>query len=733
MTIKPLLLDRLFHAEALEKLSLDALSSGDAMMAFRYADRRCKLLPRVQAYHYLLRAEALHRLDEFEHAVDDVAFALELKPDDLTANRRMLTWGSGDAQRASARRLIAEDTNLNIVAEAISVLTKSGERDFASVRATDTHIFGWIAWSWADCAELEITDDEGELVHEIAGSPDHPLARIVQHAANFSIRRPRTASPQQVTLRCGEDVIMTVTLRPNGAPEVLQSRNETVESKTKAEKITVIVPIYRDFEATRNCLELVAGELDDSIDAIVINDASPDEQIRSYLRGLAHKSGFAVLENEKNLGFVGSVNRALAHAAPGDVVFLNSDTLPPPGFVEQLSAAAHVDPSIGTVTPLSNHGEFTSFPLPFKQNELPELNRVLQLDGIARTVNHQRVVDLPSGIGFCMYVTQACRDTVGNLSDTMYRGYLEDVDFCLRAREFGFRNVCAPSVFVGHAGSRSFGDEKRSLVVRNLGPLELRHPGHRHECAAFMLADPLKPYRAAIERKVLPADADILVCGSGLLRAVAEGRADVLRKRGRPSIIMTVEFTARGSTISMTATDGNVPQSLTFDLSSWTSTADFRSYLTELRPARFEIIDPAGVPEIVRDIIAGQKVTIDVLIADAGLICPRGTLVPKTGTQCGVLSGEGVCSDCIVQSNPSRQSLDHWRANLKRMLGRATTVIAPTEEARLFANSSAWSFRHSDYRPADERFSGPAGGPRNPSTQATNPRTCLAWSRRGGL
>jgi GT2 family glycosyltransferase len=49
-------------------------------------------------------------------------------------------------------------------------------------------------------------------------------------------------------------------------------------------------------------------------------------------------------------------------------------------------------------------------------------------------VNTGLAVDVPNGIGFCLYVTRRCLDEVGLLSEAFQRGYLEDVDFCLRAR-----------------------------------------------------------------------------------------------------------------------------------------------------------------------------------------------------------------------------------------------------------------------------------------------------------
>ena len=131
---------------------------------------------------------------------------------------------------------------------------------------------------------------------------------------------------------------------------------------------------------------------------------------------------------------------------------------------------------------MSNNGEFTSFPIPNAQNQLPSLEEIAAIDCVAADVNAGRIVDIPNGIGFCLYVTRACLNAVGFLSSDYHRGYLEDVDFCLRARELGFRNICAPSVFVGHVGSRSFGKEKRSLVVRNLAIADRKFPEYRAEC-----------------------------------------------------------------------------------------------------------------------------------------------------------------------------------------------------------------------------------------------------------
>ena len=118
---------------------------------------------------------------------------------------------------------------------------------------------------------------------------------------------------------------------------------------------------------------------------------------------------------------------------------------------------------------------------------------------------------------------------MGPLSEIYQRGYYEDVEFCLRARERGFRNVCATGVFVAHAGAKSFRQDKRALVVRNLRILEERFPNYTGESAAFLHADPLKAARSAIEL-LTPIDRPValLVSSAGLPRAIAGMRAEQL-------------------------------------------------------------------------------------------------------------------------------------------------------------------------------------------------------------
>src|SRR5215469_6348495 len=169
-----MLLDEDRHFAALEVLSLRRLAEGDLVQAFRLADRRCRIPPIAEAHHYTLRGEISHLLGDLDAALADVGRALELAPDDLAANRRMVAWGTGQAQIDAARRLLSADHDYGRIAEAIEALRSAGQRSFAKVEWTDDLITGWAAWDRPQRAMIAV--ESGGETNEMAleSDPLHP-------------------------------------------------------------------------------------------------------------------------------------------------------------------------------------------------------------------------------------------------------------------------------------------------------------------------------------------------------------------------------------------------------------------------------------------------------------------------------------------------------------------------------------------------------------------------------
>jgi GT2 family glycosyltransferase len=82
---------------------------------------------------------------------------------------------------------------------------------------------------------------------------------------------------------------------------------------------------------------------------------------------------------------------------------------------------------------------------------------VAELDAVFAQINAGKSIDLPTAVGFCMYIRRACLDAVGLFDAERFgRGYGEENDFSRRATRAGWRNVLCADVFVFHAGGVSF-------------------------------------------------------------------------------------------------------------------------------------------------------------------------------------------------------------------------------------------------------------------------------------
>jgi GT2 family glycosyltransferase len=246
--------------------------------------------------------------------------------------------------------------------------------------------------------------------------------------------------------------------------------------------------------ATREVFELV-----------VVDDASSDPLLRRELQALAEAGLITLIGNERNVGFVGSVNRGFALHAGRDVVLLNSDVRVFGDWLDRLLAALRT-PRTATATPLSNAATIMSYPATLCENRLPANVDIAQWDRLCATID-MPVVEIPTGVGFCMGVRRACLDRIGAFDQERFgRGYGEENDFCLRATAAGWRHVAATGLFVWHRGGASFGAEREKLIEAAQATIEALHPGYATTVGRFIRSDPLAPVRRALDIARIRAD-----------------------------------------------------------------------------------------------------------------------------------------------------------------------------------------------------------------------------------
>jgi GT2 family glycosyltransferase len=461
----------------------------------------------------------------------------------------------------------------------------------------------------------------------------------------------------------------------------------------KRRGLDVVVPVYAGHSETLACLESVLDGLPASSRVWVIEDASPDPALVASLQVLAASGRIRLHRHATNRGFPAAANTGIRLAGDRDVVLLNSDTLCPPGWLARLRAVAFAADDIGTVTPLSNDGSITSYPDPDGGNAQPDLAETLMLDEMARRANGTATVELPTGVGFCMYIRRECIDDVGLLREDVFaQGYGEENDFCMRARHLGWRHVAATGMFVGHVGSRSFGGARRYLIQRNIAVLNRLHPGYDGLVASWIAGDPLalarrridiQRWRDAAPTDAAPAGSVVLITHDregGVQRRVGERCAELRAEGKRPIVLRPARLRDGAPACELDDGTGVRYPNLRYAIPG--QLYELTELLRGDRPERVEIHHFIGHDPVLMELPHRLGVPYHVTLHDYAWLCPRITMVGASKHYCGE-PGLAGCETCIADIGGMIDEDITPTALLKRSVARlqgAAQVVAPSSD-----------------------------------------------------
>jgi len=250
--------------------------------------------------------------------------------------------------------------------------------------------------------------------------------------------------------------------------------------------VTIIVPIYNAADDVEVCLDRLLTYTPEFATILLIDDCSPDPRVAEILRRHRDVPRVRMLANPENLGFTRTVNRGILEAQDDDVVLLNSDARVTPGWLEGMLEAAASSPRIATVTAMSDRAGAFSAPMIGNDNVLPS-----GVDEItyARAFRRRSVgvyPRVPTGNGFCMWISRTCIDEIGALDEVAFpRGYGEENDFCMRAGRAGWIHVIDDRTYVFHDRSKSFGESKAELLGAGRAVVDSRYPEYKYAIRSF--------------------------------------------------------------------------------------------------------------------------------------------------------------------------------------------------------------------------------------------------------
>jgi GT2 family glycosyltransferase/glycosyltransferase involved in cell wall biosynthesis len=257
------------------------------------------------------------------------------------------------------------------------------------------------------------------------------------------------------------------------------------KDKFSSSNITIIIPIFNAAEEVEKCLAAVIRNTRKNISIILVNDASTDSRIEKILDSYEKLSPITVIHNAANLGYTKSINVAIK-SCKTDVVLLNSDTEVTPNWTDNLHRCAYSSSNVGTVTPFSNNAGAFSAPTPNTHNEIPTWAENESISTAITSISSFLYPEIPTGNGFCLYIKRKLIEEIGYFDDEEFPiGYGEENDFCLRARNKGWKNKLDDSTYIFHARSASFGEKKQKLVTEAKEKISAKYPLYPKEIKRF--------------------------------------------------------------------------------------------------------------------------------------------------------------------------------------------------------------------------------------------------------
>lgn len=575
------------------------------------------------------------------------------------------------------------------------------------VTADETGLTGWASRPAAQAAppKLTLTDSAGhrravKFGQILDADDDAPF--LQRYGFKLSTRRLRGLTPPFSLHGPDGAHISGSPVDPSwlNLPPVQAATRGTPRTRLPAQrKLAVIIPVYRGLEETRACLDSLFAALPKGNKIIVVDDATPEPALAALLDKLAAARRITLCRHTQNQGFPASANTGLQAAKGRDVLLLNSDTLVPPGAIETLRDVAYAHPDTGSVTPFSNEATILSYPNPRGGNPMPSLAEATRLDALARKANGSKSLEIPTGIGFCMYLRHDCLKATGGFRAGIFaQGYGEENDWCIRARHLGFTHHAALGAYVAHIGGVSFRAAALGLTKRNLAILNRLYPGYHEMVMAMIAADRLAPARARMDAARLKSgpkqDAVLLVShshGGGVARQVDAQMAELRAQNLRPLLLVTQfpdepEQTPYPWPALLTGGNPGDYPNLVFTLPR--EAPSLHRLLQAARVKKIILHHSLGHHPSVRGLATALHVPQDIVIHDYASFCPRVNLLtrPTQAAQpryCGEPTPPG-CTTCCSRDPDEVLDPTPIPALLARSVHEfsvATNVTAPSADA----------------------------------------------------
>lgn len=251
-------------------------------------------------------------------------------------------------------------------------------------------------------------------------------------------------------------------------------------------KTAVVILNWNGTKFLRQYLPSVVDYSLPSAEVFVIDNASTDESIAFIEQ---HYPQIHIVKNDKNYGFAQGYNEGLKHIEAEYYCLLNSDVEVSPAWLDSIITFMDTHKEVAVCQPKllsylhkdefeyagAAGGFIDKYGYPFCRGRL---FTCMEKD----KGQYDDIAELFWATGACMFVRSDIYRSLGGLDDDFFT-HMEEIDFCWRVKNAGYRVMCYPKSVVYHYGGGTLqtGSPKKTYYNfrNNLIMLYKNLPTHR--------------------------------------------------------------------------------------------------------------------------------------------------------------------------------------------------------------------------------------------------------------
>ncbi len=282
----------------------------------------------------------------------------------------------------------------------------------------------------------------GSLFTALGGEDSRPVA-VLQSCLRFIGRTLRLTG---ATVRPPDRLHSVASSeRPGTGPIVFPEHDRP--------EVSIVIPLHAHAELTRAALESIRDHTAYLRYEVILIDDSEDRRTKALLRQVR---GAQILVNDKNLGYLRSVERGAAAAQGRWLVLCNNDIEVRPGWLGAMLDCAESRSDVAIVAP-----KFI-----YPDGRLAEAGAIIWRDGTGANYGrgddptschyeYRREIDY--GSAAALMVGADFWRAVGGFDERFLPMYYEDTDLCFAARARGLRVLYEPRAEVIHVEGATAG------------------------------------------------------------------------------------------------------------------------------------------------------------------------------------------------------------------------------------------------------------------------------------